>query len=48
MGKTKITAPAGQPFIDMERDFDAPPELVHQAYVDPKLVVQWLAPASTR
>jgi uncharacterized protein YndB with AHSA1/START domain len=44
MGKTRITAPAGQPFIDMEREFDAPRELVHRAYVDPKLVVQWLGP----
>ena len=44
MGRTKITAPAGEPFIDIEREFDAPRELVHQAYLDPKLVVQWLGP----
>jgi uncharacterized protein YndB with AHSA1/START domain len=44
MGKTKITAPPGVPFIDIEREFDAPRELVHQAYLDPKLVVQWLGP----
>ena len=42
--KTKIDAPAGQPFIDMEREFDAPPELVHRAYVEPELVKQWLGP----
>ena len=44
MGSTKISAPAGTPFIDIEREFDAPPELVHQAYLDPKLIVQWLGP----
>ena len=42
--KTKITAPEGQPFIDMEREFDAPAELVHRAYRDPELVKQWLGP----
>lgn len=44
MGKTKIDAPAGEPFIDMEREFDAPPDLVHRAYLDPELIVQWLGP----
>lgn len=44
MGKTTITAPAGQPFIDIEREFDAPRELVHRAYLDPELVKQWLGP----
>lgn len=44
MGKTTISAPEGQPFIDMEREFDAPAALVHQAYVEPELVKQWLGP----
>ena len=44
MGKTKITAPPGVPYIDIEREFDAPRELVYQAYLDPKLIVQWLGP----
>ena len=44
MGKTKITAPAGTPFIQMEREFDAPRELLYRAYSDPTLVVQWLGP----
>ena len=44
MGKTKITAPAGEPYVDMEREFDAPAELVHRAYVEPDLVKQWLGP----
>ena len=42
--KTRITAPAGEPYIDMEREFDAPVELVHRAYVEPDLVKQWLGP----
>ncbi len=42
--KTKISAPEGQPYVDMEREFDAPAELVHRAYVDPELVKQWLGP----
>lgn len=42
--KTKITAPEGQPYIDMEREFDAPAALVHRAYVEPDLVKQWLGP----
>jgi uncharacterized protein YndB with AHSA1/START domain len=42
--KTKIDAPAGQPFVDMEREFDAPAELVHRAYREPELVKQWLGP----
>ena len=44
MAKTTITAPAGQPYIDIERDFDAPRELVWQAYRDPALIKQWLGP----
>ena len=44
MGKTTITAPAGQPFVDIEREFDAPRELVYRAYQDPKLIKQWLGP----
>lgn len=42
--KTVITAPEGEPYIDMEREFDAPAALVHRAYVEPELVVQWLGP----
>lgn len=42
--KTKISAPEGLPYIDMEREFEAPAELVHRAYVDPELVKQWLGP----
>jgi uncharacterized protein YndB with AHSA1/START domain len=44
MTTTQIDAPAGVPFIDMTRTFDAPRDLVHRAYVDPELLVQWLGP----
>jgi len=42
--KTVINAPAGVPFVDMEREFDAPAALVHRAHLEPELVVQWLGP----
>lgn len=44
MTKTQIDAPAGVPFIEMTREFDAPRELVYRAYTDPDLLVQWLGP----
>jgi uncharacterized protein YndB with AHSA1/START domain len=44
MGTTKISAPAGVPFIDIEREFAAPRALVHRAYSDPELLKQWLGP----
>jgi uncharacterized protein YndB with AHSA1/START domain len=44
MGKTRITAAPGEPFIDMERELDAPRELVLRAYLEPELVRQWLGP----
>lgn len=44
MARTRITANPGEPYIDMEREFDAPAELVHRTYLDPELVKQWLGP----
>jgi uncharacterized protein YndB with AHSA1/START domain len=44
MGKTQITAEPGIPQIIIEREFDAPRDLVFRAYTDPELVVQWLGP----
>lgn len=44
MGTTRITAPAGLPFIEMERTVDAPSALVYRAHTDPALLVQWLGP----
>src|SRR5713226_7518320 len=42
--KTKITAEPGKQEIFIEREIDAPRELVFKAYTDPKLYVQWLGP----
>jgi uncharacterized protein YndB with AHSA1/START domain len=39
-----ITAPEGLPFIDIEREFDAPVSAVFNAHRDPALVKQWLGP----
>jgi uncharacterized protein YndB with AHSA1/START domain len=39
-----ITAPEGLPFIDIEREFDAPVAAVFNAHRDPELVRQWLGP----
>ena len=44
MGTTEITAPAGVPFIEIEREFDAPRALLYRAYADPELLKQWLGP----
>ena len=44
MSATRIDAPAGVPFIDITREFDAPRDLVFRAYTDPDLLVQWLGP----
>jgi uncharacterized protein YndB with AHSA1/START domain len=39
-----INAPAGVPWIDFTREFDAPVEAVYNAHRDPELVKQWLGP----
>ncbi|GAB2529439.1 SRPBCC family protein [Paramicrobacterium agarici] len=39
-----ITAPEGLPFIDIEREFEAPPSAVFRAHADPELVSQWMGP----
>lgn len=41
---TTITAPPGTPFLEVLRDFDAPPATVFRAMTEPELVVQWLGP----
>jgi uncharacterized protein YndB with AHSA1/START domain len=41
---TKIAAEPGKQEIIIEREFDAPRELVFKAFTDPKLYVQWLGP----
>jgi uncharacterized protein YndB with AHSA1/START domain len=44
MAKARITAEPGVPQILIEREFDAPRELLHRAFTDPDLVAQWLGP----
>lgn len=41
---TKITAEPGKQEIVIEREFDAPRELVFKAFTDPELYVQWIGP----
>jgi len=42
--KTKIIVKPGKQEIFIEREFDAPRELVFKAFVDPELYVQWIGP----
>ena len=44
MGTTDVSAPAGSPFIEISREFAAPPALVYRAYAEPELLKQWLGP----
>jgi uncharacterized protein YndB with AHSA1/START domain len=39
-----VTAPDGLPFVDFEREFDFPVELVFRAHRDPELFTQWMGP----
>ena len=39
-----VTAPEGLPFIDWQREFDAPVAAVFRAHTDPERVQQWLGP----
>ena len=39
-----VTAPEGVPYIDFEREFDAPVAAVFNAHKDPELIKQWLGP----
>lgn len=41
---TKITAEPGKQEIIIEREFNAPREIVFKAFTDPKLYAQWLGP----
>jgi uncharacterized protein YndB with AHSA1/START domain len=42
--KTTITAEPGKQELFITREFDAPRELVFEAFTDPELYVQWLGP----
>ena len=39
-----IKVPEGLPFIEIEREFDAPVEALFNAHRDPELITQWLGP----
>ncbi|MBT0994443.1 SRPBCC family protein [Cellulomonas sp. DKR-3] len=39
-----VDAPAGVPFIDITREFDAPVSRVFAAHADPALVARWMGP----
>lgn len=41
----KVAAPEGLPFIDFEREFDAPVAAVFRAHRDPDLLRQWVGPS---
>ena len=45
--ETTIEADPNLPTIRIIRDFDAPPDRVFKAWVDPELIVQWLGPNSS-
>lgn len=45
--ETTIEADPNLPTIRIIRDFDAPPDRVFKAWVDPDLIVQWLGPKSS-
>src|SRR5215204_4662297 len=45
--ETTIEADPNLPTIRIIRDFDAPPDKVFRAWIEPQLVVQWLGPKST-
>jgi uncharacterized protein YndB with AHSA1/START domain len=40
----KVDAQPGTPFVDTEREFEAPRDLVFRAWTEPELVRQWLGP----
>jgi uncharacterized protein YndB with AHSA1/START domain len=42
--RTDVTADPDVPLIRIVREFDAPPETVFRAHVEPELVAQWLGP----
>jgi uncharacterized protein YndB with AHSA1/START domain len=44
MNALTVTAPEGLPFVDWEREFDAPVAAVFRAHTDPELVQRWLGP----
>jgi uncharacterized protein YndB with AHSA1/START domain len=48
MNKTTIIAEKGKQEFFIEREFDAPRELVFKAFNEPDLLVQWLGPGNLK
>ena len=46
--EARIVADPDVPLIRITREFDAPPEKVYRAHVDPDLVARWMGPDSTQ
>jgi uncharacterized protein YndB with AHSA1/START domain len=42
--ETTINVPEGLPLIEIVREFDAEPEQVYRAHVDPDLAMRWMGP----
>jgi len=42
--ETTINVPEGLPLVEIIREFDAPPEKVYRAHVDPDLAMAWMGP----
>ena len=45
--EAQIVADPDVPIVRIIREFDAPPEKVYRAHVDPELVAQWMGPNRT-
>jgi uncharacterized protein YndB with AHSA1/START domain len=45
MSETSVTAPAGQQVVIVSRVFDAPRDLVFQAFTEPELIPDWWGPS---
>jgi len=44
MNATTINAPAGTPFVEVTREFDATPAQLFKVTTDPNLIADWLGP----
>jgi len=44
LNETKVTAEPGKQMITIEREFDAPRELVFEAFTDAELFAEWMGP----
>lgn len=44
MNATTINTPAGTPFVEVTREFDATPAQLFKVMTDPELVTEWLGP----